>query len=283
MKKQRTIPFLCMLLAVMTLLPGCANQPSGGASSAPSSATESQKPESKAPEPDVDETVWSGYDLIKLAQGHQREKLSYDLQIDDTTEEAGKYAALLNGPIVYTVSCPYDGYKNYVTPLYDPIDLKLMTVREINESAPGTVWSEEKQEALKNGEAKPVYCFVEAIGIGGRVMFQNQASHFDLPSVYHVYYRVSFWNAESDELLGWFTHKVGVVKESYSSKDEFYKMAVADIKREEDDLRDEVTEVYVFREEDGKDVTPLNCVERIVYGSGQETEASSASSQPSAI
>ncbi len=197
------------------------------------------------------------YDLTYDAEAVRQAALSVlgsepDPQKEIRQEEAKELAGLLNGPILVTEKCPDCHFYEY-SPEAIPKDLalRLIPVSEIEFAFSGTVYTEEKAAAAAEKKAPLVFCLYEYIGysdgpeyvVGGKI-------------AYHLWVRVSFWDAEQKSLLAWYTVKTGDAPATYNLGKDKISFELPTGERTE----------YFFLNADGKRPIPLNSVIKDIYG-----------------
>ncbi len=168
------------------------------------------------------------------------------LEIDP--ESASKFRDELN-LLLFTDTCPKCDPTEYDASQV-PEDSSVITedFDFIKKSYPGTLVTDEKINAVKNGNSPIIYALVEAAG-ETKVEYIGATNH-------RISYRVSFWNAESDQLLGWFFLKsIGDAPGSYQTDDNisFCLSSASEF------------DCYL-RDENGNALTPLFIIEKYVYG-----------------
>ena len=170
-----------------------------------------------------------------------------DPQKEIQQEKAKKLAELLNGPILVTEKCPDCSYFDYSPEMLPgDLSLQLIPVSEIEYVFSGTVYTEEKAA----GNAPLVFCLYEYIGYskGPAYVIGNNIA-------YYLWYRVSLWDMEQENLLAWYTVRTGYAPGSYKLGEDkiSYELPTGDGTK------------YFFLKEDGKQPIPLHCVIEDIY------------------
>ena len=167
-------------------------------------------------------------------------------------QNAAELAGLLNGPLVAADRCPDCHHYEYsADALPQNAGLYVIGVDEIDFFYRGTVYTEEKAEAVSEGRAKRCWCLYEYTG------YQDGPDYILGSWTDYLCYRVSLWETESGDLIAWYDGITGDAPFSYTIGQNVidFKFPVG-----EDGTRN------FFLNEDGSRPTPLGDVVRDLYG-----------------
>ncbi len=180
---------------------------------------------------------------------------------DDKTkikaEDAAEFRTRLNGSVIYTDMCADGIPENYAA---DKISEKMRLIAVDCRNAQGALSAEDKAVAESNSDSG-VYALVEATG--SRDRYYGSTANADIE--YLISYRISFWNAKTDELLGWFgLYDLGYAPEKLIPGGS----SVFRLSRRE-------YSTYL-RDKEGNALTPEFMIEKYVYGITENTEYGAA-------
>ena len=181
--------------------------------------------------------------LSKLGQPFDKKK---EISVDD----APKYAEVLNGPVLgmtICADCPYTEYA--VDKVPEGTDLRVFSTQAIDDAFPDTVVTAEKIQKINSGKADMVYCLVERIG------YSDGPEYLMSPSGYYMHFRISLWNSKTDELIAWYTERVGAAPFSYTIGKEqiFYDFPTGSGTKN------------FHKDENKKEPTPLSIIEKDIF------------------
>ncbi|MBO4872802.1 MAG: leucine-rich repeat domain-containing protein [Lachnospiraceae bacterium] len=197
------------------------------------------------------------YDLAFDAESLRQAALSVlgealDPQKEISQEEAQSFADRLNGPILVTETCPDCYFYDYAPEaLPKEPSLRLIPVSEIEYAFSGTVYTPEKAAGLTAKSQPPTYCLFEYIGYADGPQY-----NYVLSAGYYLWYRVSLREADTGNLLAWYTVKTGYAPASFTAgKDRInYDLQTGDGTRS------------YFLNQDGTKPLPFNCVIQDFFG-----------------
>ena len=166
---------------------------------------------------------------------------------------AADFADRLNGPFVAADRCPDCHYLEYsVNTLPQNAEVHAIGVNEIDFYYRGTVYTEEKAEAVSEGRAPLCWCLYEYTGYADGPDYTLGSDVTDF-----LAYRVSLWDMESGDLIAWYNGTAGDAPFSYTVGKDVINFSLS--------VGDGGTK-YFFRNEDGSQPTPLGDVVRDLYG-----------------
>ncbi|MBQ5347215.1 MAG: leucine-rich repeat domain-containing protein [Ruminococcus sp.] len=193
--------------------------------------------------------------IIKKAQKNLGRKFKGSKQISDSS--ARKYKKIVNGPILVASAFQKCYYKNYSRSKVKSKYKKTIDARDVSKlryQFPNTVFTGKKAKKVLKG--KPVYyALIETVGHSDPIKYVSlNLSHKIRRTYYHLYYRVSIWNAKNGKLKAWYYHKNGYKPTTFKTNEE-YRIGYTG----EDGKR-------YFKESNGERIYPFNYVMKSIFG-----------------
>lgn len=188
-------------------------------------------------------------EILKQTQELLGEELDESKRV--SVEEADKFADILNGPLVYMDKCADCRFSEYSREkLPKGYKLQFDNVDLIESKYPETVFTDEKSRQAVDGAKPVVYCLCERIGYK-----EGPEYIFDKFKRYYMYYRYSFRNASTKELIGWFAGDFGYAPAGFKTGEKItYEYSVGDENK------------LFFLDEDKHAFSELAYMEKMIYG-----------------